>query len=170
MPQKIQFRLKRCNQIWHIFGYVGYDFKSELHFYTGSGGSRRLTQADYVVILEDVVASNWDANWTLLEDNDNSHGTRGIKDNKCKQAKRQLGIKCESNPPESPDLNPIETIWRTIKQRLKNRGLILDPTELRRAIQEEWDNITLEEINRAIDSMPERVAELNERNGLPIPF
>jgi transposase len=105
-----------------------------------------------------------------LEDNDNSHSTRGVKDNKCKQAKRRLGIKCESNPPESSDLNPIKTIWRTIKQRLKNRGLILDGTELRRAIQEEWDNITLEEINRAIESMPKRVADLNERNGLPIPF
>jgi transposase len=81
-----------------------------------------------------------------------------------------LCINCESNPPESPDLNPIKTIWRTIKQRLKNRGLILDGTELRRAIQEEWDNITLKEINRAIDFMPKRVAELNERNGLPIPF
>jgi DDE superfamily endonuclease len=170
MPQKIQFRLKRRNQIWHVYAYIGYDFKSELHFYTGSGGSGRLTQADYAVILEDVIAPNWDANCILLEDNDNSHGTRGIKDNKCKQAKTQLGIKCESNPPESPDLNPIETIWRIVKQRLKNRGLILDPTELRRAIQEEWDNITLKEINRAIESIPERVTELNERNGLPIPF
>jgi DDE superfamily endonuclease len=139
-------------------------------FYAGAGGSGRLTQADYVVILEGVIAPNWDANWTLFEDNDNSHGTRGNKDNKCKQAKRRLGIHCEANPPESPDLNPIETIWRTIKQRLKNRGLILDGTGLRRAIQEEWNNITLEEINRAIDSMSKRVAELNERNGLPIPF
>jgi hypothetical protein len=140
------------------------------YFYTGAGGSGRLTQADYVVILEGVVAPNWEPNWILLEDNDNSHSTRGNADNKCKQAKRRLGIQCESNPPESPDLNPIETIWRTIKQRLKNRGPILDGTELRRAIQEEWDNITLEEINRAISSMPKRVAELNERNGLPIPF
>jgi DDE superfamily endonuclease len=128
-----------------VVAYIGYDFKSELYFYTGAGGSGRLTQADYVVILEGVVAPNWDANWILLEDNDNSHGTRGVKANKCKQAKRRLGIKCESNPPESPDLNPIKTIWRTIKQRLKNRGLILDGTELRRAIQEEWDDITLEE-------------------------
>jgi DDE superfamily endonuclease len=158
LPQKIQFRLKRRNQIFHVFAYIGYDFKSELYFYTGAGGSGRLTQADYVVILEGVVAPNWDANWIPLEDNDNSHGTLGVKDNKCKQAKRRLGIKCESNPPQSPDLNPIETIWRTIKQRLKNRGLILDGTQLRRAIQEEWDNITLEEINRAIDSMPKRVA------------
>jgi hypothetical protein len=123
-----------------------------------------------VVILEGVVAPDWDVNWILLEDNDNSHGTRGTKDNKCKQAKRRLGINCELNSLESPDLNSIETIWRIIKQRLKNRGLILNPMELRRAIQEEWDNITLDEINRAIDSMPKRVAELNERNRLPIPF
>ena len=73
-------------------------------------------------ILENVVAQDWDPDWILLEDNDNSHGTRGNADNKCKQAKRRLGIKWEANPPESPDLNPIETIWRTVKQRLKNRG------------------------------------------------
>jgi hypothetical protein len=81
MPPKIQFRSKRRNQIWHVFAHIGYNFKSELH---GTGGSGRLTQADYVVILEGVVAPNWDANWILLEDNDNSHGTRGVKDNKCK--------------------------------------------------------------------------------------
>jgi hypothetical protein len=42
MPQKIQLRLKRRNQIWHLFAYISYDFKSELHFYTGAGGSGRL--------------------------------------------------------------------------------------------------------------------------------
>jgi transposase len=122
------------------------------------------------MILKGVITSNWDLDWILLEDNDNSYGTRGNVDNKCKQAKRRLDIKCESNPLESPDLNPIKTIWRTIKQRLKNRGLILDSTELRKAFQEEWDKITLEEINKAIDSMLKRVAAVNERNGLPIPF
>ena len=42
--------------------------------------------------------------------------------------------------------------------------------ELRRAIEEEWDKITLEEINRAIAIMPERVTAVRERDGLPIPF
>ena len=54
------------------------------------------------------------------------------------------------NLPNSPDLNPIETIWRIIKQRLKSRGVIFEEAILRRAIQEEWDKITIEEINRAI--------------------
>jgi transposase len=105
-----------------------------------------------------------------VEDNDNAHGTRGNKENEIEKSKRRHGIKWEPNPPDSPDLNPIETIWRIIKQRLKSRGLITDPTELRRAIEEEWDKITIKEINKAIASMPKRVAAVNERNGLPIPY
>ncbi|ERF73321.1 hypothetical protein EPUS_03154 [Endocarpon pusillum Z07020] len=84
-PKKVQFRFKRRNQVWHVFAYIGWDFKSKLHFYTGSGAGGRLTQVDYVTILEEVVAPNWDPNWVLLEDNDNAHGTRGDADNKCKQ-------------------------------------------------------------------------------------
>jgi hypothetical protein len=57
-----------------------------------------------------------------------------------------------------------------VKQRLKNRGPILKPADLWRAIKEEWDKITLEEINRAISTMPERVNAVLERDGAPIPF
>ena len=87
-----------------------------------------------------------------------------------KQGKGRLGIKCERNPPESPDLNPIETIWRSVKQRLKNRGLIDDNDELRCAIEEEWDKITLDEINKAISTMPDRVRCIRQRDGCPIPY
>jgi transposase len=52
------------------------------------------------------------------------HGTKGKADYKVKQAKIRLGIKWEAQPSNSPDLNPIETIGRTIKQRLKSRGVI----------------------------------------------
>ncbi len=105
-----------------------------------------------------------------MKDNDNAHDTRGNKDNQCKQTKRRLSIKWESNPSQSPDLNPIESIWRIIKQRLKNRGPIFDIDELRRAIEEEWDKITMDEINKAIETMSDRVAAVRERDGLPIPY
>ncbi len=57
-----------------------------------------------------------------------------------------------------------------VKQRLKNRGPIFDATELRRAIEEEWDKITLDEINKVISTMSERVTAVRERDGVPIPF
>jgi hypothetical protein len=170
MSTKIQYRLKRRNQVWHVFAYIGWNFKSRLHFYTGSGSKGRLLQVDYLKILEDIVAPTWDQDWILLEDNDAAHGTRGQGNIKLKAAKEALGIKCESNPPESPDLNPIESIWRMIKQRLKNRGPIFDIDELRRAIQEEWDKITLDEINKAVSTMPERVRSIRDREGCPIPY
>jgi hypothetical protein len=67
-------------------------------------------------------------------------------------------------------LNPIEGIWRTIKQRLKNRGIFFDKSELRRAIEEEWEKITFQEINKLISTMPARVAALMASNSGSIPY
>jgi hypothetical protein len=53
---------------------------------------------------------------------------------------------------------------------LKNRGVIFQIEVLKRAIQEEWDKITTEEINKVISTMPERVTCLPERFGKAIPY
>ena len=94
---------------------IGWNFKGQLHFYTDSGIRGRLVQADYMVILEQIVVPNWDKDCVLIEDNDGSHGTKGKDPNKVKTLKARLGIQWEMNPVNSPDLNPIETIWRIIK-------------------------------------------------------
>ena len=129
-----------------------------------------MIQSDYITILEEIVAPNWQEDWILIEDNDGPHGTRGKAHNKVKEAKIHLGIKWEANPPNSPDLNSIETIWRIIKQRLKSRGVIYSVDQLRCAIQEEWDKLTMEEINKACSTMTARVEALYEYGGKPIPF
>ena len=167
---KTQYKLKRKNQTIHVFATISWDFKGTLHFCIGTGKQGRLIQADYIKILEEVVAPEWDENLIFVEDNDGPHGTKGKADNKVKQAKIRLGIKWEAQPSNSPDLNPIETIWRTIKQRLKSRGVIFSVEALKQAIQEEWDKITIKEINKVISTMPDRVTSLNERFGKPIPF
>jgi hypothetical protein len=81
-----------------------------------------------------------------------------------------LDIKWKANPPQSSNLNPIETIWRLVTQQLKNRGLILDPDVLRRCIEEKWDKITTDEINEAISTMSDRVTAVRECFGVPIPY
>ncbi|KAF7505508.1 hypothetical protein GJ744_000755 [Endocarpon pusillum] len=129
------------------------------------GRKRVLAPHEYEAIeaVEDAnfgfTSSSYFKDCVLVEDNDGPHGTKDKAFNKVKALKARLGIQWEMNPPNSPDLNPIETIWRIIKQRLKSRGVIFEEAVLRRAIQEEWDKITLDEINRASSTMPDRVAK-----------
>ena len=53
-----------------------------------------------------------------------------------------------SHPSSSPDLNPIEPLWKTLKDEIRARSN--PPTnldELKQAVREAWDQITSNEIN-----------------------
>ena len=69
-------------------------------------------------------------------------------------------------PPASPDLNPIENIWNLIKTRINQRQP--RPTgrgEVKEAIIDEWSRITVEEIVKVVDSMPDRIQAAIRANG-----
>jgi len=73
-------------------------------------------------------------------------------------------------PGNSPDLNPIENAWRSLKAKLQKR--FRDPLkrahsedELWEAIQEEWEGLSMEMLNKWIDSMVERVQTVVSKNG-----
>jgi transposase len=103
--------------------------------------------------------------WFLQEDGDPSHGIR--KAGLAQEYKDAYNIKNLRHPAQSPDLNPIEGIWAIIKQRLRKR--IFDTEdEMKQALQEEWDKITMEEIRHRIADMPRRCAELVRSKGGPI--
>ena len=70
-------------------------------------------------------------------------------------------------PASSPDFNPIENVWRIIKQRLRNRDRDGPWTlpELERAVQEEWDALQPHEWNKYIDQMRERLQQRADRKG-----
>lgn len=103
--------------------------------------------------------------WLLQEDGDPSHGMR--KKGLAEEYKEAYNIQNLTHPPQSPDLNPIEGIWNIIKQRLRHR-IFDSEEELKEALQEEWDKITMEEIRDRIADMPRRCAELIKHSGKPI--
>ncbi len=74
-PSKIQFKMKRESQVLHVMIVIGKDFKSKLHFYIGSGVGRHLTQSDWQLIFEEVIAVKREKNWILVDGNDNAHRT-----------------------------------------------------------------------------------------------
>jgi len=89
----------------------------------------------------------------LMEDNAPSHNS-GFTN----EVRESEGIAKVKWPPNSLDLNPIEHIWRLMKWRiLRRRGAerITTPREMETVLQEEWDKITIEEINHEIVKLPD---------------
>ena len=70
-------------------------------------------------------------------------------------------------PAQSPDLNPIKGIQNIIKQRLRRRVFYTDE-EVKVALQEKWDKITLEKIRKRIATMPGRCKRLTRNGGKAI--
>ena len=103
----------------------------------------------------------------LQEDNDPSHGTRGVKDNLAKSFKKEHNIELFKHPAQSPDLNPSEGVWNILKPRVRKREWH-SMTELKRVILDEWDKITMDEIRARISEMPWRCKELIRTGGKPI--
>jgi len=105
----------------------------------------------------------------VVEDGSRVHGKTDTKRNRgfCNKARVECFIYSIDWPPSSPDLNPIENVWRILKQRLRNRnpygGWSLQ--ELQKAVIEEWDKISIEDFNKYIDSLPERLEKVRVRKG-----
>ncbi|PQE03489.1 Transposable element Tc3 transposase protein [Rutstroemia sp. NJR-2017a BBW] len=74
--------------------------------------------------------------------------------------RRVYGVQNLQHPAQSPGLNSIEGIWAIIKQRLRER-IFDSEDEMKQALQEEWDKITMEEICHRIYDMSRRCSELN---------
>ena len=76
-----------------------------------------------------------DIEMLLKEDNDSAH-RHASKRNKVSTFKEKHGIKCYANCAYSPDFSIIETIWRTLKQRVKKHRCRTEEA-LKEAIQYE---------------------------------
>jgi transposase len=95
---------------------------------------------------------------------DHRHGVEVVEDgapsHKSKvaaRARKEANIQSHFHPPSSPDLNPIEPIWRTHKLRvgqLRPWATTLDQPWAQTC--QVWDEIDIETINRQVRSMPDR--------------
>jgi hypothetical protein len=83
------------------------------------------------------------------EDNDGAHGNSSFE-NDARMNKDEHDLDYIHDwPAKSPDLSPIENVWRILKGRVKLHAA-QTVEELKKAILYEWRKITLEEINRLI--------------------
>ena len=80
--------------------------------------------------------------------------------------KARMKVKILSWPPQSPDLSPIENLWKQMKDRIaRRRHRIRTIEEMEAALRFEWANIEEELLVTLVESMPKRMAALKKAKG-----
>jgi len=90
-----------------------------------------------------------------------------------------MGIKVEDWPPYSPDLNPIEHVWRHLKELIYEHypeiRALTDDNEIIKermveALQDAWAHLNDEFLEKLIESMPRRIEAVLKTEGWYIKY
>ena len=149
-PRKLKPRAKHPVKI-HIWGGISTRGATRVIMFSGIMNARRLA-----TILEaglvPFISERFSDGHRLFHDNDPKHAS-GLIENffECNN------INWWPTPPESPDLNPIENVWGSLKQYLRNNYKPKNLQELKDGIEQFWVTLTPEVCKRYIDHIPKKV-------------
>jgi hypothetical protein len=76
----------------------------------------------------------------------------------------EIGLVWTALPAPSPDLNPIENLWSILDQATQFRQANTEE-ELFQILEQAWQKIPIDILNRLVESMPRRCQAVIDANG-----
>ena len=111
-----------------------------------------------------VTKTSLSSNWIIQQDNDRKYKARILKEWLFYNIPKQL-----YSSPQSPDINPIENLWDELDQR-DRKNKISNKEYLKRALLEEWNEISADVTQNLVSSMPRRIQSILNAKGGPTKY
>ena len=159
-PRALKQRAKHPIKI-HIWGGISKRGATDIIMFTGIINAERLRMV-LQAGLQPFIRRVYPDGHRLYQDNDPKHSSQLIQD-----YFEENGINWWPTPPESPDLNPIELVWGTMKQYLRNFYKPKNLQELKAGIQQFWSTLTPATCTRYITHLDKVIPKVIQVNGEP---
>lgn len=152
---------------WAAFGYSK---RTNLVVIRGDADAPQggVTARRYIEVLEEYLPTILDFDSIFMQDNASIHTAHAVR-----RWFEDMAIEIEGHPPYSPDLNPIENLWKILKAKIIELYPELvsmkdnDTTRelLIKAAQEAWDLIEEEVLEKLASTMQNRVDAIKAAGG-----
>lgn len=154
---------RRSVMVWGCF--FG-QMKGPLVFFDEYRGPKeKITKKIYQKVLQDHLVPFYNAVRPMLGENAVFQQDNAPVHRVAKWLKQQK-IRKMDWPSRSPDLNPIENIWKIMKDNIQKRqDFPRNVNDLKTALKEEWSKLDTSVLRRVVDSMPRRIEAVLNANG-----
>lgn len=163
-PQNLVPTVKHGGGSIMVWGCMSAAGVGKLHFIEGVMDHRM-----YIRILKENLSASAEklglkGKYIFQQDNDPKHTAENTRLWLLYNTPQQL-----KTPPQSPDMNPIEHLWKILDDAIRKRR-ISNKNELKQALKEEWDKIPSIVTINLISSMPHRLQAVIDAKGNPTKY
>lgn len=157
-----------------FWGAISFDNRTSLYPLVGDPESKRggISSRTILACLQEQLPTIAEPGLIFAQDNAPTHTAYRVQ-SWLQEWARENGVLLVAWPPYSPDLNPIENLWKLIKEEICKRypelaSMPKNNISLHRlceAAVEVWEEFRDQLLQQLIDSMPRRLAAVRAANG-----
>ena len=159
-PRVLKQRAKHPIKI-HLWGGISARGATRIVMFTGIMDAHRLA-AIFEIGLLPFIEERFNDGHRLYQDNDPKHSSKLIE-----RFFESNNVNWWCTPPESPDLNPIELVWGSMKQYLRNIYKPHNLEQLKAGIERFWLSLTPQVCRRYINHLHKVIPKIVEVGGEP---